>query len=49
MFNKIWKRIIIQQFIDVDAAVNLINEFKNDGPTFHIKTQQRLGWLLEQH
>jgi AICAR transformylase/IMP cyclohydrolase PurH len=28
--------------LDVDAAVNLIHEFKNDGPTFAILKQQRL-------
>jgi phosphoribosylaminoimidazolecarboxamide formyltransferase/IMP cyclohydrolase len=29
--------------LDVDAAVNLINEFKNDGPTFAIKNNNACG------
>jgi phosphoribosylaminoimidazolecarboxamide formyltransferase/IMP cyclohydrolase len=37
MFNKIHgKELSYNNLLDVDAAVNLINEFKNDGPTFAI-------------
>jgi phosphoribosylaminoimidazolecarboxamide formyltransferase/IMP cyclohydrolase len=33
---------IINNLLDVDAAVNLINEFKMMAPLCHFKTQQRL-------
>ncbi|WP_026708283.1 bifunctional phosphoribosylaminoimidazolecarboxamide formyltransferase/IMP cyclohydrolase [Flavobacterium frigidarium] len=37
MFNKVHgKELSYNNLLDVDAAVNLINEFKNDGPTFAI-------------
>ena len=37
MFNKIHgKELSYNNLLDVDAAVNLINEFKTDGPTFAI-------------
>ena len=37
MFKKIHgKELSYNNLLDVDAAVNLINEFKNDGPTFAI-------------
>jgi phosphoribosylaminoimidazolecarboxamide formyltransferase / IMP cyclohydrolase len=37
MFQKIHgKELSYNNLLDVDAAVNLINEFKNDGPTFAI-------------
>ena len=37
MFKKInGKELSYNNLLDVDAAVNLINEFKNDGPTFAI-------------
>jgi phosphoribosylaminoimidazolecarboxamide formyltransferase/IMP cyclohydrolase len=37
IFNKIHgKELSYNNLLDVDAAVNLINEFKNDGPTFAI-------------
>lgn len=37
MFNKAHgKELSYNNLLDVDAAVNLINEFKNDGPTFAI-------------
>jgi phosphoribosylaminoimidazolecarboxamide formyltransferase/IMP cyclohydrolase len=37
MFNKIHgKELSYNNLLDVDAAVHLINEFKNDGPTFAI-------------
>ncbi|MBC5863748.1 bifunctional phosphoribosylaminoimidazolecarboxamide formyltransferase/IMP cyclohydrolase [Flavobacterium turcicum] len=37
MFNKIHgKELSYNNLLDVDAAVNLIQEFKNDGPTFAI-------------
>ena len=37
MFQKVHgKELSYNNLLDVDAAVNLINEFKNDGPTFAI-------------
>ncbi|MBC5836857.1 bifunctional phosphoribosylaminoimidazolecarboxamide formyltransferase/IMP cyclohydrolase [Flavobacterium muglaense] len=37
MFNKVHgKELSYNNLLDVDAAVNLINEFKTDGPTFAI-------------
>ncbi|MBP7181348.1 MAG: bifunctional phosphoribosylaminoimidazolecarboxamide formyltransferase/IMP cyclohydrolase PurH, partial [Flavobacterium sp.] len=37
MFKKVHgKELSYNNLLDVDAAVNLINEFKNDGPTFAI-------------
>ncbi|MBU0940876.1 MAG: bifunctional phosphoribosylaminoimidazolecarboxamide formyltransferase/IMP cyclohydrolase [Bacteroidetes bacterium] len=37
IFNKVHgKELSYNNLLDVDAAVNLINEFKNDGPTFAI-------------
>ena len=37
MFTKLHgKELSYNNLLDVDAAVNLINEFKNDGPTFAI-------------
>ncbi|MEC5165003.1 phosphoribosylaminoimidazolecarboxamide formyltransferase/IMP cyclohydrolase [Flavobacterium sp. PL11] len=37
MFSKVHgKELSYNNLLDVDAAVNLINEFKNDGPTFAI-------------
>ncbi|WP_282053499.1 bifunctional phosphoribosylaminoimidazolecarboxamide formyltransferase/IMP cyclohydrolase [Maribacter luteus] len=37
MFNKLHgKELSYNNLLDVDAAVNLMNEFKNDGPTFAI-------------
>jgi phosphoribosylaminoimidazolecarboxamide formyltransferase / IMP cyclohydrolase len=37
MFTKLnGKELSYNNLLDVDAAVNLINEFKNDGPTFAI-------------
>jgi phosphoribosylaminoimidazolecarboxamide formyltransferase/IMP cyclohydrolase len=37
MFKKVnGKELSYNNLLDVDAAVNLINEFKNDGPTFAI-------------
>jgi len=37
MFNKVHgKELSYNNLLNVDAAVNLINEFKNDGPTFAI-------------
>ncbi len=37
MFNKLHgKELSYNNLVDVDAAVNLMNEFKNDGPTFAI-------------
>ena len=37
MFEKVHgKELSYNNLLDVDAAVNLINEFKNDGPTFAI-------------
>ena len=37
MFDKLWgKELSYNNLLDVDAAVNLMNEFKNDGPTFAI-------------
>ena len=37
MFKKVHgKELSYNNLLDVDAAVNLINEFKNDGPTFGI-------------
>jgi phosphoribosylaminoimidazolecarboxamide formyltransferase/IMP cyclohydrolase len=37
MFKKLYgKELSYNNLLDVDAAVNLINEFKNDGPTFAI-------------
>jgi len=37
MFNKVHgKELSYNNLLDVDAAVHLINEFKNDGPTFAI-------------
>jgi phosphoribosylaminoimidazolecarboxamide formyltransferase/IMP cyclohydrolase len=37
MFNKLHgKELSYNNLLDVDAAVNLINEFKNDGPTFAV-------------
>ena len=37
MFQKVhWKELSYNNLLDVDAAVNLINEFRNDGPTFAI-------------
>jgi phosphoribosylaminoimidazolecarboxamide formyltransferase/IMP cyclohydrolase len=37
MFTKVYgKGLSYNNLLDVDAAVNLINEFKNDGPTFAI-------------
>ena len=37
MFNKVHgKELSYNNLLDVDAAVNLITEFKNDGPTFAI-------------
>ena len=37
MFKKLHgKELSYNNLLDVDAAVNLINEFKNDGPTFAI-------------
>ena len=37
MFNKVHgKELSYNNLLDVDAAVNLINEFKNDDPTFAI-------------
>lgn len=37
MFDKIWgKELSYNNLLDVDAAVNLMNEFKGDDPTFAI-------------
>ena len=37
MFDKLWgKELSYNNLLDVDAAVNLMNEFKNDDPTFAI-------------
>ena len=37
MFNKLHgKELSYNNLLDVDAAINLMNEFKNDGPTFAI-------------
>jgi len=37
IFDKLWgKELSYNNLLDVDAAVNLMGEFKNDGPTFAI-------------
>jgi phosphoribosylaminoimidazolecarboxamide formyltransferase/IMP cyclohydrolase len=43
MFNKLQKRIIIHNLLDVDAAVTLISEFKTDDPTFAILKHNACG------
>ena len=49
MFEKLHgKELSYNNLLDVDAAVNLMNEFRNEAPTFAIlKHNNALGWLNE--
>jgi AICAR transformylase/IMP cyclohydrolase PurH len=48
MFKNSWKELSYNNLLDVDAAVNLIAEFKMMAQHCHFKTQQRLRvWLPE--